>query len=176
MEIRNANKEDSIAIANGESDAASTPGLLNAEPREIPRAAYAEKIGTLSKNPRGLYVVAEDQGRVVGHLLLDPMPLNANSHICTLTIVVYPPRQQQGIGRKLMEYGIRWANQTIGVEKVELMVRASNERAVSLYRSVGFEEEGRIRKRVKTGSTYHDDIAMSLFTMGRDTHPSGNKR
>ena len=52
----------------------------------------------------------------------------------------------------------------VAVEKIELMVRATNLRAIHLYQSLGFTDEGRIRRRVKTADgTYHDDIAMGLF-------------
>lgn len=164
MLIRDATLQDAAAVAQGEYAAAATPGLLNARPGEIPESAFADKILALSEDPGGLYVVAEQDGELAGHLLLDPLPLAANAHVCSLNIVVYPEWQGRGLGRKLMEHAVDWARRTPGVEKIELRVRASNARAIALYRSLGFEEEGRIRKRVKIGQAYHDDLAMSLFT------------
>ena len=162
--IRRADARDAAAIASGEHDVARTPGLLNALPGEIPVQAFRDKIEALERSDCGLYVVAENQRCVVGHLLLDPMPLTANAHICTLTVVVYPEWQHLGVGRQLLSFAIRWASTAAQVEKIELMVRASNEAALHLYRSLGFVEEGRIRRRVKAPSgVYHDDIAMGLF-------------
>jgi ribosomal protein S18 acetylase RimI-like enzyme len=162
--IRRASPKDAKAIANGEHEVAKTPGLLNALPGEIPAQVFFDKINALEQNDRGLYLVAERESGVVGHLLLDPMPLAANSHICTLTVVVYPKWQRLGIGRELLSFAIQWARMSAKVEKIELMVRASNEPAIRLYQSMGFVEEGRIRNRVKEPSgVYHDDIAMGLF-------------
>ncbi|MGA9853519.1 MAG: GNAT family N-acetyltransferase [Gammaproteobacteria bacterium] len=162
--IRNALSEDTAAIAAGEYQAAEIRGLLNALPHEIPEAAYRDKIKALQESDRGLYVVAEQGSEIVGHVLLDPMPLTANSHICTLTIVVYPAWQGRGIGKQLLTHAIRWAQNNRHIEKIELMVRVGNERAIKLYRSLGFKEEGRIRRRVREAdSVYHDDIAMALF-------------
>lgn len=162
--IRNALPEDAQAIAAGEYQAAETRGLLNALPQEIPETAFLDKIKALQKSDRGLYVVAEQGNEIVGHVLLDPMPLTANSHICTLTIVVYPGWQERGIGKQLLVHAIRWAQNNRHVEKIELMVRAGNERAIRLYRSLGFEEEGLIHRRVREADgVYHDDIAMALF-------------
>jgi len=46
--------------------------------------------------------------------------------------------------------------------KVELLVRATNERAIRLYRALGFVEEGRFRDRVRLpDGTLVDDIAMA---------------
>ncbi len=56
-----------------------------------------------------------------------------------------------------------WARSSPGVEKVELQVRSSNERAIALYRSLGFVEEGRKTRRLKIGpNAYLDDIYMAL--------------
>lgn len=167
--IRHANPEDAAKIAAGEREAAQTPGLLNARPGEIPESAFAGKIASLQRSERGLYAVAEREGDIVGHVLLDPMRLAANAHVCTLTIVVYPSRQGQGIGRQLLDYAIQWARRDRHVEKIELMVRATNTRAIRLYRAVGFVEEGRIRKRVRQDDgRYIDDIAMALFVDSQD--------
>jgi RimJ/RimL family protein N-acetyltransferase len=163
MKIRNANVDDAKAISEGEYATAVTPGLLNAQPGEIPLAAYIEKIQSLTADPKGIYVVAEIDEQIIGHVFLDPLPLAANAHICALTIVVYPGWQGRGVGRELMQHVIRWAERIRGIEKIELRVRASNERAIALYRNMGFEEEGRIRRRVKINETYLDDIAMGVF-------------
>ncbi len=37
-----------------------------------------------------------------------------------------------------MEKLISWANETAGVEKIELLVRATNERAIALYKRLSF--------------------------------------
>jgi ribosomal protein S18 acetylase RimI-like enzyme len=50
------------------------------------------------------------------------------------------------------------------VEKVEPQVRSSNERAIALYRSFGFVEEGRKTRRLKIGANeYFDDVYMALW-------------
>ncbi len=164
ISIREALPKDAPAIAAGEHQTAETRGLLNALPQEIPETAFLDKIKALQNSDRGLYVVAEQGNEIVGHVLLDPMPLAANSHICKLTIVVYPAWQGRGIGTQLLAHAIRWAQNNRHIEKIELTVRAGNERAIRLYHALGFKEEGRIRRRVREADgVYHDDIAMALF-------------
>lgn len=160
--IRQARPDDAAQIADTEARTAATPGLLVARPGELPLHGFREKIEALERH--GRYLVAEAAGVVVGHAFLDPMGLAAVRHVFHLTIVVAPEHTGHGIGRALLEELLRWAEGDGRVEKVELRVRASNQRAIALYDSVGFVEEGRLRARVKLpdGSRV-DDIAMAWF-------------
>ncbi|MGD8416999.1 MAG: GNAT family N-acetyltransferase [Pseudomonadales bacterium] len=165
--IRDATPADAETIAAGEHETARTPGFLNALPGEIPVPAFRDKIASIRADGHGLYTVAERDGVVIGHLLLDPLPLAQLAHVCTLNVVVYPNATDRGIGRALLEHAIAWSRRNRAVEKIELHVRAGNERAIHLYRSLGFQEEGRIRRRVKLATgAYEDDLVMGLFVDG----------
>ena len=162
MQIRIATSDDAEAIAAAEEETRRTPGLLVGHPGEIPVAAYRAKIAKLASD--GHYIVAEENGRLVGHALLDPMPMRANAHVFTLTIVVHPGHVERGIGRAMLEHLLDWAQRNARVGKVELNVRAGNERARRLYHRCGFVEEARFRRRVRrTDGVYEDDIGMAWF-------------
>lgn len=165
ISVRKARLEDSSVICNAEKIWASRPGFLVSRPFELEEVAFSKKIQNLSENSRGLYVVAQtDTNEVVGHALLDPMGLEALSHIVRLTIVVHPGFEEKGIGSVLMSYLISWAKGAGGVEKIELLVRATNKHAVTLYKKFGFAEEGRIRNRIKiSDGSYIDDLTMGLL-------------
>ncbi len=167
LTFRQAEEADAQIIADAEFRTAETPGLLNALPGEIPVAAFRDKIRAMAEDPRGLYLVAERDGAIVGHLLLDPLPLAQNSHVVSLNIVVHPGATDRGIGRQLLVHAIDWAQRNPAVEKIELRVRAGNARALHLYRTLGFEEEGRLRRRLKLADgSYGDDIIMGLLVAG----------
>lgn len=58
---------------------------------------------------------------------------------------------------------LSWACATPRVDKVELQVRASNTRAIALYRGLGFVEEGRETRLLELGpGIYVDDVYMAL--------------
>jgi putative acetyltransferase len=124
--------------------------------------SFEKKIVELSK--LGRYIVAEKDGKIVGHAFLDPMPLEATAHVFRLNIVMHPGFLGQGIGTALMRDLMDLAQQTPRVRKIELLVRATNERAIQLYSKLGFVEEGRFRNRVRLpDSSFIDDIAMAWF-------------
>jgi ribosomal protein S18 acetylase RimI-like enzyme len=142
------------------------PGFLVSRPDELNVRAFAERIAELeSPGNRGRYIVAlNDQREIVGHALLESMSLARISHVFRLTIVVHPGHTDRGVGRALMSDLQQWARNDSRVEKIELLVRATNARAVHLYRSCGFVEEGRFVKRIKLeDGIYIDDLAMAWF-------------
>jgi RimJ/RimL family protein N-acetyltransferase len=58
---------------------------------------------------------------------------------------------------------LEWAHADGRVGKVELNVRASNAEAIRLYLRHGFEQEGRLRRRVKLpDGSLVDDLVMGL--------------
>ena len=162
--IRKALPEDALVLAAAERTIASTPGMLASRPDEIDDDAVREMILDLNDRGRGNYLVAEHTGAIVGHAFLEPLSLAATSHVVRLLIAVHEGHQGRGVGRALMNELLRWARSSPHVEKVELQVRSSNDRAIALYRSLGFVEEGRKTRRLKMGpSEYIDDLYMALW-------------
>lgn len=162
MHIRIANTDDAAAIAAAERETAATPGLLVGRPGEIPLQAYRDKLTKLADH--GRYVVAQDAGGIIGHAMLDPMPMQANTHVFLLTIVVHPGHLEQGIGKAMLQDLLDWAQGDRRVGKVELNVRAGNLRAQALYRHFGFVAEARFRERVRRADgVLEDDLGMAWF-------------
>jgi ribosomal protein S18 acetylase RimI-like enzyme len=162
MLIREARIEDASILVAAEKATAQTPGFLVSRPYELTRAAFERKITDVAE--AGRYIVAEQDGKVVGHALLDPMPLEAIARVFRLTVVVHPGFRNRGIGEALMRDLMDWAKQSPRVLKIELLVRATNERAIRLYTKLGFVEEGRFKNRIKLpDGTFIDDLAMAWF-------------
>lgn len=164
LTLRLAQPGDASVLAEAERQIAATPGRLVSHPAELSDERFAQKIIALSAADNGIYVVAERGGHVVGHAMLDPLPLAAVRHVAHLTIAVHPGAQGQGVGRAMLAHLVAWARKSAVLEKIELHVRASNAPAIALYRSLGFEEVGRWRRRVRLGpGEYVDDVAMDLL-------------
>jgi putative acetyltransferase len=162
--IRCASVEDAHTLALAERTIAATPGLLVSHPSELTDERFAQKIVALGRADNGCYLVAEAEGQIVGHGMLDPLPLAAVRHVVHLTLVAHPGWQGRGVGRALLGRLIEWARTAPAVEKIELNVRSSNAQAQALYCRMGFTEIGRWRRRVKIGpGQYVEDVAMELL-------------
>src|ERR1700679_2686092 len=99
--IRPARIEDAPILASTERAITATPGFLVSQPAELTDELFAQKIVALTAADNGRYLVAELDGQIVGHGMLDPLPLAAVRHVVHLTLAVHPDRQGQGIGRTL---------------------------------------------------------------------------
>ena len=69
----------------------------------------------------------------------------------------------KGYARESMELLIRYGFETLNLHAIYLGVVSFHDRAIKLYRSLGFVEEGRLRHRVFLEGSYHDMISMSLL-------------
>ena len=68
-----------------------------------------------------------------------------------------------GYGRSCVRLLAAMAFRDLGAHRFWLDVKEMNERALALYRSEGFVEEGRLRESVRSGAGYEALIVMSML-------------
>ncbi|QAT48809.1 GNAT family N-acetyltransferase [Caproiciproducens sp. NJN-50] len=107
-------------------------------------------------------VVPEESGRekVIGTVGLNVISSPRMRHSATLNIMVHRDYQNQGVGAALMKTALDLADNWLMLVRVELGVYADNERAIHLYKKMGFEVEGTKRKSVIRDGTYVDELVM----------------
>ena len=76
-------------------------------------------------------------------------------------IVIQP--KGLGYGRALVRLLAEMAFRDLGAHRFWLDVKSANTRALALYRSEGFVEEGRLRESVRSGAGWDSLIVMSLL-------------
>ncbi|KQY86550.1 GNAT family acetyltransferase [Paenibacillus sp. Root52] len=129
----------------------------------IDEAGFAGIIRVDAQKPRNLFLVAVVQGRIVGYARCEGVGLKRFAHKVEFGVCVAREFWGYGIGKKLLEISIHWAD-TAGVEKMTLNVLGTNEKAVELYKKVGFEVEGIMRRdRMHTDGQFYDTIVMGRF-------------
>ncbi len=89
-------------------------------------------------NPLALWLVAEEDGRVVGYVGSQTVMDEADM----MNLAVEPSLRRKGIARQLVEALLERLRQQ-GAVSLTLEVRASNEAAIALYESMGFTAIGR---------------------------------
>src|SRR4029453_2350950 len=87
--LREARVEDAATLCAAEQEISRSPGRLVSQPDELSPESFVSTITALT-NGGGRYLVAEDEGEIVGHAFLKPMDLRAISHVFRLTISVHP--------------------------------------------------------------------------------------
>src|SRR5689334_3998623 len=107
--IRSARVDDAHVLAQAERAIAATPGFLVSQPGELADERFAQKIAALGGADNGHYLVAEAEGRIVGHGMLDPLPFAAVRHVVHLTLVSHPGWQGRGVGRAILSCLVEWA-------------------------------------------------------------------
>lgn len=113
-------------------------------------------------NPESvLWLVAEIDGRVVGGADFHRGRWVKNAHTAELGVAVRKEWRGLGLGEALLRAGQEWAR-GLGVRKLKLAVFATNERALRLYRKLGFVEEGRLRGDVILDGRPVDTLLMAL--------------
>jgi len=115
------------------------------------------------KDPGLLLLIAESDNRLAGLVHVEARKQERLAHSGSLAIAVSVEARGRGVGRALMETLLQWA-ETSPLERVELAVLGNNERAIALYKGLGFVEEGRRQRGVKLGpDVYADDVLMCRF-------------
>jgi ribosomal-protein-alanine N-acetyltransferase len=114
----------------------------------------------LSRPDTRMYLVAEDDGELVGYAGL--IAYDDEAHVST--IAVAPERQGEGIGSRLLDALLAEADRRSPA--VILEVRADNELAQGLYRRRGFTEIGRRRGYYQPSGA--DAVVMRRELVRRD--------
>lgn len=173
IRIRPAADGDAAAVlahlraAGGESPfltfGAEGPGRGEAEQRAL--------LASLAASDNGLALVAEWGGRVVACLTFSGGSRPRLRHVGEFGVSVDRACWGCGLGRRLIELLLAWAEQGGVVRKINLRVRVDNRRAIALYESLGFATEGRLTRDTLIDGQFHD-----VLLMGRAVDPVTRRR
>ena len=162
--IRSARPNDARAIHTITIQAIAEGGYHISEPQEFIITLEDEEtwIRRHAEHPAQALLVAEVDGEVCGLIHFEPGTRRRQAHAGELAMNVAAEWREQGIGRCLLEALITWATDHPQIERLGLRALSINDRALHVYRAVGFVEEGRRIQAIKLGpGQYADEILMS---------------
>lgn len=105
----------------------------------------------------------EDDTVVVGYVCLLMDPDIRKRHKGKISIAISCEHHKEGIGQLLMDKIISFGKDWLLLKKIELIVLASNKKAVQLYEKKGFEIEGHLKQDTIVNGVIEDVYYMSLF-------------
>ena len=105
-------------------------------------------------------LVAEVGGELAGYVAAFGGDFRRNRHCAHVVAGVLRAFSGQGIGTSLFSELEQWASRN-GVHRLELTVMAHNDRAVRLYRKMGYKSEGRKRDSLLVSGCYVDEFYMA---------------
>lgn len=131
--------------------------------QRVTREQEAEWLGrTLAslENDKEFRLVAEIDGKVIANSEITKYS-GTSSHICGLGIAIQNGYRDIGIGTRMMEclisQGKKW-----GLKLIELSVFGTNDRAIHVYRKLGFKQVGIKPNYIFKEGKYIDQVDMML--------------
>lgn len=165
VSIRRATIQDKAAIlALHRNVARISQGIARTE-NELTDQYTDDLFRTVER--QGLMLVATDPAnQLVAEIHASKYGIHIFDHVLTgLTIAVHPDYQGKGVGKKLFQTFLDDVQQTFPeVSRVELESRASNQKSIGLYQSLGFVEEGRMKNKTRNNDGSFEDSLLMAWT------------
>jgi len=160
--LRNATAEDAEMLLEYLKITGAETRFLIKEPEEITFTVEQEQdyIKNQNESENSIMILGFLDGEYVGNCALMGNRLSRFKHRVTMGIALYQKFTGMGIGRVMIEKLFEIAREK-GFEQIELEVVEGNERALHLYKKLGFEVYGTFPKNMKyKDGTYADAYWM----------------
>ncbi|WP_158702811.1 GNAT family N-acetyltransferase [Paenibacillus faecalis] len=128
--------------------------------RSLTKESQEQRIKTIMASGHSMIFVVEAGDRLVGYIGGFGSALKRVQHSLYIVIGILQEYSGQRIGTRLFQKLETWAYER-EVHRLELTVMSHNERAISLYRSAGFEVEGIKKHSLVIEGQYIDEYYMS---------------
>lgn len=102
-------------------------------------------------------------------------PFTAHLKNGDAAIVLGAEHQGKGYGREGMQWLVDWGFRFGNLHRIGLRVYSYNERAIGLYKKMGFVEEGRFREALWFDRKFYDTVCMSMLVHEWEAIRDGKK-
>ncbi|MFC0187050.1 GNAT family N-acetyltransferase [Fictibacillus aquaticus] len=161
--IRTVRLEDAEAVLAIHHEVVGEGDYFIAVADEFNKTAQQQRewIQKILENQRDTMLVAEVDYKLAGWIVFISQERKRQSHTGSMAIMIKKEYRNMGLGRTMITELLSWAEQNPLIEKVFLGTFSTNTRAISLYKSLGFVEEGRkVREFKFSDGEYVDDVLM----------------
>lgn len=134
--------------------------LMEAGERKTTPEQQHKHIQQIEQQSNSTIFVAEEEGKLIGYLLVIGGSVRRNRHSAYLVIGILQEYRGNGIGKKLFENVMNWAPKH-HISRLELTVVKENIAGVTLYMKSGFEIEGTKRNSLVINGKTFDEYYMA---------------
>lgn len=114
--------------------------------------------------------IVERESSPVG--LVELVEINHIHRRAEFQIIIAPKYQGKGYAASATALALDYAFTVLNLYKISLIVDSENDRAISVYKKLGFVEEGILRHEFFVNGEYRDVIRMAVF---QHDHLKGRK-
>ena len=126
----------------------------------INKIGFQNIIKTDSEESKNLFLVAEVHNRIVGFSRCEGSNLKRLSHKVEFGVCILKEFWGYRMGKSLLQQSIHWADEN-EIKKISLQVLETNEKAIQLYKKLGFEIEGILKNDKKlSDEKYYNTVLM----------------
>jgi RimJ/RimL family protein N-acetyltransferase len=175
VQIREVRLDDARALLDLKLALDHETTYMMFEPGERPTDpdATAFDIRSVLASDNSTIIVADASGELAGYIEARGGEFRRNRHSAVLIAGVRQAYAGRGIGSRLFEALLAWA-ESLGLVRLELTVMTHNEAAIGLYRKYGFEIEGARRASMLVEGNFQDEYFMARLAPGSFAAPEPN--
>lgn len=158
--LRYPSKNDSISLMNFINELVDEHAPIGAN-KKVNRKEedeYIKKSIKEIKEKKSINFLAEIDKKIVGYIKIIRLYGKSN-HVGELGMFVKKDYRDKGIGELMIRQALKYAHKE-GIKIVKLSVFANNNRAIHLYRKLGFKKVGLLKGALKDKGRYFDEIIM----------------
>lgn len=177
IEPKNIELKNQKTILIREAKTSDAENLLNCIKAYIPQSEYIPKleqeikltieqeakwISSFLTNDNSLLLIAEFENQIIGNIDLTGNQRKIMKHTAVIGMGMLKEWRNSGLGTALLTEAIKWAKRNPVLELIWLQVYTENVLGLNLYRKMGFENNGIIKKFFKHDDKYFDNLTMTL--------------
>ncbi len=177
MEPKEVKLKNGKTVLIRQAEVADAQDLLDCVRKYIPQSEYIPKleqeikltveqekewINSFLIHNNSLLLVAEYDKQVIGNIDLTGNRRKVMEHTAVIGMGMLKEWRNSGLGTALLGTTIEWAQQNPVLELIWLQVYTDNKAALSLYRKMGFEENGVIKNFFRHNNNYFDNLTMTM--------------
>lgn len=163
-EIRSANVSDAKAMLEYLDTIAGESNNLTFGEGEVGITLESEEnfISSTIDAKDKYFIVAVKDGEIIGNLNFSSGARPRLRHVGLLGVSVLKKYWGNGVASELIKDLIEWANNNDVITKLNLEVKEDNEKAIELYKKLGFEIEGKTSRSFYIDGKYYSSYYMGL--------------